>query len=274
MFRSSNNKLYTQIQIKFEAAVDYISQILDYDADYAIVAGSGFADYFRDHNILGKVKYSDIPNMPETSVAGHCGELHLIEIGGKNCYLFSGRFHLYEGRDVEEICSIAIISQLLGVKIMLFTNAAGGLNPRFEVGDPMIINDTINLLYKSEAKLFVDNSPVEIFSSELLLKWKQQLIENAISFNEGVYLSTCGPSYETPSEIRLFRALGADAAGMSTVLEAATASKLGIKCLGLSLITNLLSEVDTLQLSHNDVIEASQKSSDKIRKIIELFVNV
>ncbi len=267
---------------KYSISADYIASSLGDNFDIAVVAGSGFADYFGEYASLGELDYSEIPNLPQTSVLGHCGKLCKIEVAGKAVLLFSGRFHLYEGRTVEEICSISIISHLLGIPKMIFTNAAGGLNPNYKVGDAMLIRDTINLLYRDVSALFESRTaaisareafPKNIFSLNWIEKWVAKLVQSSIPFQEGVYLSTSGPSYETPAEIRFFRRLGATAAGMSTVLEAAAASRLGIDCVGLSLITNTLSEVNTSKLSHNDVIEASKDSANKIKKIIELAIS-
>lgn len=269
------NQLRKSILEKYQSSANFIKNHIHKNINYAIVAGSGFGDFFTDYNKILSIDYQNIPNFPLPTVLGHSGKLLLLEIAGKNCLIFSGRFHFYEGFSVEEVAAPSILSHLLNVQKIIFTNAAGGLSPIFNVGDCMLIRDTINLLYKSDIVLFsISHKLKEIFSDEWNEKLKDVLTTNGISFKEGVYLSTTGPTYETPAEIRFFRRIGADCVGMSTIVEASVARRLEMKVLGISLITNKLHDVRTSSLSHDDVIEASNKSAALVKTIIEKAVSI
>ncbi len=268
---------------KYQISADYILSRLTEKPELAIIAGTGFSDFFENENILLGINYSDIPYFPQPTVAGHSGRLLLIELSGKFCLVFMGRFHVYEGAAIDEIASPAIVSHLMGINLIIFTNAAGGLNPNIALGEAMIIHSTINFLNRDTSGLFIslphsgENnvfSNEELFSSEWQEKIKIETINARVVFHEGVYLSTTGPSFETPAEIRFFRKLGADAAGMSTILEAQAANRLGMECLGLSLVTNCLSETHTSEVSHEDILLVSQKAKPHTKKLLEIAIKV
>jgi len=264
------NVLKTEIINRYKPSADFISNKFQTKIDIGIVAGSGFGEFFSDYELLGEINFKEIPNFPQTTVEGHSGKLLLLNIMGKTCLAFCGRFHIYEGYNPVDIASQSIVSFLLGIERMIFTNAAGGINHYFQVGDCVLIRDTINMLYHSDGELFVEYSKThKIFSSVWIDNITKILLTKQIPFQEGTYLSTTGPSYETPAEIRFFRLLGADCVGMSTILEASVAKKLGINAIGLSLITNKLYEVHPRKVSHNEVIEAGKIAVPKIKSIIE-----
>lgn len=269
-------ELKKEIVEKYDRTAEYLQEQNIGKLDTAIVAGSGFADFFDNWEILQSIDYIDIPSMPKPGVAGHSGKLLIAKVGEKRCLLFMGRSHLYEGRTVDEICALSIISHLLGIRSIIFTNAAGGLSPLLNLGDAMLINNTINLLYKSESEIFTEkqraDNPKSIYSAKWLKAFKNKAVQDGIHFREGVYLSTSGPSYETPAEIRFFRKLGADAAGMSTVLEAGAAARLGMRCIAISLITNCLKEVRTQKVSHEDILEVSIKAKPEMSRLLNLAV--
>ena len=267
--------LRKEILEKYTKSAEFVHQHFPRKIHTAIVAGSGFGELFEGKNLLREIPYLQIPNFPQPTAAGHKGSLLFVEIADKLCMVFSGRFHFYEGFRVEEVASVSILAGLLGIDKMIFTNAAGGLNQFYNVGDCVLIRDTINFLYRSEACLFsAYEIKEEIFSIIWNDKLTKKLEEVKIPFNEGVYISTIGPSYETPAEIRFFRRLGADCVGMSTIIEAKVASQLGIESLGISLITNKLVEVATSSISHDEVLIASRKALPVAKRIIEEAVNI
>jgi len=239
---------------KYSQTADFIKKNFEKKIKVSIVAGSGFAVFFDVAKLICEYDYNDIPNLPRPNVEGHFGKLKLVRFANHNCLLFLGRTHFYEGAAVEEVSSFSIISSMLGIDNIILTNAAGGLNRDFRIGDAMIANDFINFLYRSSSELFQIDAIYQK-NSILSKKWidcvRKELIQAGLRFSEGVYLSTLGPSYETSAEIRFFKKLGADAAGMSTIIEAEVAAKLGLNVLAVSLITNLLNEYHTTQISHD-----------------------
>lgn len=267
--------LKKEIIDRFQPSADYIYNNIKTKIDIAIVAGSGFGEFFYNYELLSKINFKDIPNFPRTTVEGHSGEIMFLNIMDKNCLVFCGRFHFYEGYKPVDVASQVIVSYLLGIKRMIFTNASGGLSQYFQVGDCVIISDTINLLYKNDGELFIENTKThEIFSKQWIDRLCNTLEINHIPYQKGTYLSTKGPTYETPAEIRFFRIIGADCVGMSTILEASVAKKLSIESIGISLITNKLYEVRTREVSHDEVMQASKMAAHKIKSILESAIAI
>lgn len=243
-----------------------------------VVAGSGIAESIDENTIVERIPYSDITNMPYSTVKGHKNELLFCKIRSKTIGIFSGRFHFYEGRSIEEVASQAIISYMLGTKNFVLTNSAGGLSPQCKVGDLMIIEDVINLTFKRPHNIF---NPIyfglsEITSNVFDYRWsynlKKKMVAKGVPYEEGIYLGLTGPSYETAAEIKFLRKLHAHAVGMSTVIEAHAAKRLQMNVLGASLITNTLKEVTTDRLDHSHVIDAAKSASEKIWSFIETAV--
>jgi len=275
LFDEMKSILRKEILEKYSKSAEFVNKYFPNKIHTAIVAGSGFGELFEGNCLLEEISYSQIPNFPQPTAIGHKGNLIFVEIANKLCMVFSGRFHFYEKFSVGEVASVSILAGLLGIDKMIFTNAAGGLNQFYNVGDCVIIRDTINFLYKSEACLFQTYEiKQDIFSRSWNNKLIKKLTDSKIPFQEGVYLSTSGPTYETPAEIRFFRRIGADCVGMSTIIEAKVASQLGIDNLGISLITNTLVEVATSVISHDEVLIASRKALPVAKKIIEEAVNI
>ncbi|MEJ5245009.1 MAG: purine-nucleoside phosphorylase [Bacteroidota bacterium] len=267
--------LRKEILEKYSKSAEFVHNHFLNKISTAIIAGSGFGELFGSNSLLGEISYSQIPNFPQPTAKGHKGKLLFVEIRSVPCMVFSGRFHFYEGFSVEEVASVSVLSSLLGIEKMIYTNSAGGLNQFYNVGDCVIIRDTINLLYRSEACLFEKYEiKQDIFSRSWNDKLAKNLADSKIPFQEGIYLSTLGPTYETPAEIRFFRRIGADCAGMSTIIEAKVASQLGIENLGISIITNKLVEVATSSLSHEDVLIESSKALPVAKQIIEEAVKI
>lgn len=234
-----------QLIDKIESSVDFIlSQILNMP-EIGIILGSGLGNFA--HNILfeKEINYSEIPNFPVSTVESHSGKLIFGKLGEKNVVAMQGRFHYYEDYSMEQVTFPIRVMKMLGVKTLIVSNAAGGLNPDFRTGDLMIINDHINFfpehpLRGKNFEQFGQRFPNmnNIYDRELIELAKKIAFQKQILLKEGVYIGSQGPSLETAAEYRMFRLFGADATGMSTVPEIIVARHSNIRCFGISVITN------------------------------------
>lgn len=261
--------------------IEYIKSKIKGNYECAIVLGSGWDEVA---NIVKKecvIDYVDIPNYPTCTVQGHTGQMVFGTLKGKKVILLKGRFHLYEGYSVQEVVKPMAVMKELGVKTIILTNASGGLNASFASGDVMIITDHINHSHKNplvgikptaEYPVFTDMS--EVYTKKLVLKTSKICDELGIRHHEGVYLQVLGPTYETPAETYAFRNFGADAVGMSTVLEAIMAHYLKMDIIGLSLITNMACGISDEKTSHKDVLKTAHDNKKKLSKLIENVVTI
>lgn len=250
----------------------------NFSPEIGIVLGSGLgelADEFCDVS----VNYSDIPNFPVSTIKGHKGRLVFAEINGKRVVMMQGRIHYYEGHSMQFITSPVKILRELGVKTLILTNAAGAANPQFNPADLMLIKDHINFmganpLVGENDEYFGTRFPdmSEIYKDELRQIAKKCAKDLGIDIKEGIYLATSGPSYETPAEVRMFRAWGADVVGMSTIPEAIVANYCGLKVLGISCVTNLAAGVGQNKLTHQEVIESANIAKDKFKSLIREII--
>ena len=258
-----------------EKTVNFIKEkIADFNPEIAIILGSGLgslADTYCDISI----NYNEIPGFEISTVSGHKGRLVFAKISGKNVVMMQGRFHFYEGHSIQKVVYPIKVFKKLGVKTIIITNAAGGVNPSFNPSDLMVITDHINLMGQnpliglnddSMGERFPDMS--EVYTPDYVELLKKTGREIGVDLQEGVYLALTGPSYETPAEVRMARTLGADAVGMSTVPEAMTASWAGMKVIGISCICNSAAGVSTVGLSHDEVIKAANKAKDKLKNLV------
>lgn len=258
------------------SAVDYIKKrVENFQPEIGIILGSGLGE-LADEYCLQAIPYSEIPGFEASTVSGHKGQLVFAEINGKKVVMMQGRFHFYEGHSIQKVVFPVKVMKKLGVKTLIVTNAAGGVNPEFKPSDLMIITDHINymgvnpLIGKNDDSMgdrFPDMS--EVYTSEYIELSKNIAKELGIDLQEGVYMALTGPSYETPAEVRMARVIGADAVGMSTVPEAVVASWAGMKVIGLSCICNSAAGVSTVGLSHADVIEAANKAKNKFKSLVK-----
>ncbi|MBP9742624.1 MAG: purine-nucleoside phosphorylase [Burkholderiales bacterium] len=250
--------------------------------DTAIILGSGLGNFIEKVTILNSIPYNQIPELPPIDVLGHNARFSLAKLSnGKIILLLEGRFHYYEGFSPQLVTLPVVICHCLGIKHLIITNAAGGINSNFKVGDLMIINDQINLtgnnplIGKNHHELgvrFPDMS--EPFAPELINLVKQQAYKLDINLQHGVYLGVSGPNYETKAEVRAFSRLGADAVGMSTVYEVLVANYFKIKVLGISCITNMATGINNnISHDHNEVIAIAQIASSKFAQLTEAVVN-
>ena len=259
-----------------EKAVNFIKEKINgFVPEVGIVLGSGLGELADEHSRI-VLDYKNIPGFEASTVYGHKGRLVFAEINGKNVVMMQGRFHFYEGHSIQKVVFPIKVMRKLGVKTVILTNAAGGVNASFNPSDLMIITDHINfmgvnpLIGLNDDTLgvrFPDMS--EVYTPELV-----DLVKNAgnkvgVDLQEGVYMALTGPSYETPAEVRMARTLGADAVGMSTVPEAIVASWAGMKVIGISCICNSAAGVSTVGLSHEEVINAANKAKNKFKALIK-----
>jgi len=240
-----------------------------------IVLGSGLGNLSDHIEIETAINYSDIPNFPVSTVKGHKGRLIFGKLGGKDIVAMQGRFHYYEGWTMEQLTFPVRVLKFLGIELLVLSNAAGGMNPGFNIGDIMLINDQINLfpdnpLMGANDDRFGPRFPdmSEIYSKEIITKALLVAKENNIEVKEGVYIGTSGPTFETPAEYRYFRIIGGDAVGMSTVPEAIVARHMGLPCFAVSVITflGIAGQVETV--SHEEVLAAANAAEPKLTTII------
>ncbi len=263
---------------RLEAAADYLRDKAGGDLDCAIVLGSGFSAVLRDRIDGVTVAYKKIDGMPQPTVAGHAGEAHVGLLHGRRVVAFSGRFHLYEGRATDDVVYPVLAAAHAGAKTFVLTNAAGGVNPDFRAGDLMLIEDQLNLtgtspligedLLPGQTVRFVDM--VDAYAPHLRELARHMAAEYNITLRDGVYAGLLGPTYETPAEARYLRTIGADAVGMSTVLETIAARALGRDVVGFSLITNV--HGGGAPTSHEDVLDAAIRSAGDVARMIEGIV--
>ncbi len=257
----------------------YLRAALPILPQIGIILGTGLGGLVDRMEDTTVIPYTDIPNFPRSTVEGHAGNLVCGLLGGRPVLAMQGRFHYYEGFPMREVTYPIYVMKLLGIRTLIVTNAAGGINQDFRPGDLMLLTDHINLLGTNPligpnderfGPRFPDLS--EAYSRRLLEQARTAAQALGISWREGVYLATTGPSYETAAEIRAFASLGADAVGMSTVPEVIVANYLGMEVLGISCITNLATGIATVKHSHAEVMHTADLSSQALCSWVEALV--
>lgn len=248
---------------------------VDFRPEVGIVLGSGLGELADEYCSLA-IPYSEIPGFEASTVSGHKSRLVFANINGKNVVMMQGRFHYYEGHSIQKVVYPIKVMKKLGVKTVILTNAAGGVNPSFNPSDLMIITDHINhmnvnpLIGPNDDTMgdrFPDMS--NVYSSDLVELVKKTAARIGVDTQEGVYMALTGPSYETPAEVRMARIVGADAVGMSTVPEAIVAKWAGMEVIGISCICNSAAGVSTVALSHADVIHAANVAKDRFKTLVK-----
>lgn len=259
----------------FKKSADYVLSKVDFKPEIALILGSALGTLAEEIENPVVVDYKDIPNFLMTTVESHAGKLILGELNGKKVVCMSGRFHYYEGYDFEQLVTPIRVFHLLGVKTVILTNAAGGVNESYKVGEIMIIKDQIKLMGASPLRgrnieefgpRFYDMSTV--YNSEYRELTKKTAEKLGMKINEGNYFYWMGPQFETPAEINAIRMLGGDTVGMSTVTEAITAAHLGMKVLGLSLVTNMAAGITGEPLTTQEVDETGQKAAKDFKSLL------
>lgn len=266
--------------MNYKEATEFIKQkIENRRPETAIVLGSGLGVLKDDIENKIIIEYKDIPGFPISTVEGHAGELIIGELSGKTIIAMNGRFHYYEGYDIKQTVFPIRVFALLGVKNIILTNAAGGINTNIKEGSFMVINDHLSFFAESVLRgknedefgvRFPDMS--EVYNKEQREKMKLIIEKHTGNSLEGVYAYMKGPTYETPAEIRALRTLGADAVGMSTVPEAIVARHSGMNVVAVSCITNMAAGVTNKRLSHEEVKETAERVKGEFKEIIKEYL--
>jgi len=256
-------------------AAEFILSKIGETPNVAIVLGSGLADVCEQISDKIEIPYGDIPNFPVSTAPGHKGRFVFGKMAGKNVIAMCGRFHFYEGYSMQETAMPIWVLRKLGVENIIITNAAGGINREFEVGDLMLISDHIKLCAESplcgvnkEEFGVRFNDMTNAYTPRLRELVKEEAYGIGITLREGVYGFMSGPSYETPAEVRMLEIVGADAVGMSTAPEVIAASHAGMNVLGISCISNFAAGISDEPLTHDEVMEAGAAAVGSFNQLI------
>ena len=255
-----------------QAAAQAIRAKTDLVPQVGLILGSGLGGFADSFHKAHRIPYKDIPNFPQSHVIGHKGQLVLGERGGKCCVAMQGRVHMYEGHSAATVAFPARVLVALGAKVIIVTNAAGGLNPKWQPGTLMLIRDHIDLLRDHALRGPNDDrlgprfpDMTKAYAPELRELVKDVAAARGIPLEEGVYVAMPGPCYETPAEVKMLQVLGADATGMSTVPEVVAVRHMGARAIGISCITNQAAGISGAELSHAEVTE----TADRVRATFE-----
>lgn len=261
---------------------EYIRTKTNFVPDIALVLGSGLGNYAANMKVEAEVPYGDIEGFPVSTVEGHAGSFLFGYVGEAKVVAMKGRVHYYEGYDMSEVVMPIRLMKMLGAETLILTNAAGGINLDFEPGNLMILKDHISAFVPSPLKganidelgtRFPDMS--KIYDRELIKMAKEAAAKHNVDIKEGVYLQFQGPNFETPSEIKMFRTLGADAVGMSTACEAIAARHMGMRICGISCISNMAAGILDQTLTHEEVQETASKVSHMFEALVsELIASI
>lgn len=251
----------------------------DFSPEYGVILGSGLGGFADDISVEFTIDYHDIPNFPVSTVQGHKGALLFGTIGNKKVVAMQGRFHYYEGYNMQEVTFPVRVMKYIGVDKLIVSNASGGVNPSFKVGDVMMITDHINFMPehplrgKNDERFgprFLNMS--EPYSRAMMQKGRALAEEIGFDLKEGVYLALQGPTFETLAEYRMVKNLGADCVGMSTVPEVIVARHMDMNCFGVSVITDMGDEESIHDVNHEEVLEAARTAEPKVRALIKNLV--
>jgi purine-nucleoside phosphorylase len=264
---------------KIKETAAFLKQKINTKARVGIILGTGLGGLVKEIEIKTTISYGDIPNFPVSTVEGHEGRLIFGTLRGTEIVAMQGRFHYYEGYNMQEVTFPVRVMKAIGIDHLIVSNASGGLNPDFEVGDIMIITDHINMFgdnplmgknYNELGPRFPDMS--EPYSEKLTERALEIAKKHDISLKKGVYVGTAGPTFETPAEYKFFRVIGGDTVGMSTVPEVIVARHSGITCFGISIITDSGVPGQIVEISHEEVQEVAAAAEPKMTKVIAELV--
>ncbi len=264
-----------QVYEKLQKAYECYKKKVDFKPEIALTLGSGLGNYAENIDIRAELPYSEIEGFPVSTVPGHAGKFIFGYLKSVPVVLMQGRVHYYEGYPITDVVMPARLMKLMGAKILFLTNASGGINPLFYAGALMMITDHIscfapNPLVGQNIEELGTRFPdmTHVYRDELRKVIRSTADENDIELFEGVYAQLTGPSFETPAEIRMLKTMGADAVGMSTVVEAIAANHMGMKVCGISCISNLAAGMNTKPLTHAEVQEAANAAAPKFAKLV------
>ena len=264
---------------KIKATASFISKKIKANPEIGIILGTGLGGLVKEIEIIESIPYSEIPNFPVSTVDGHAGRLIFGKLGNKEVLAMQGRFHFYEGYSMKEVTFPVRVLKFVGITHLLVSNASGGLNPDWNVGEIVLINDHINffpehpLRGKNLPELgprFPDMS--RCYDDRLRNKAKLIALQHNITVKEGVYVGVSGPTFETPAEYKMFRILGADIVGMSTVPEVIVARHMNLKVFGISIVTDSGVPGEIVEISHEEVQEVAMKAEPKMTLILRKLV--
>ncbi|WP_400144047.1 purine-nucleoside phosphorylase [Capnocytophaga canimorsus] len=255
------------------------SYISEHTPEFAIILGSGLSKLQDEVEVISEIKYKNIPNFPKSTVAGHSGKLIYGKIEGRYVLMMAGRAHYYEGYSMQEVTFPIRVFHQLGIKRLIVSNASGGVNPDFAIGDVMIIRDHINMFPEHPLRgknleefgaRFPDMS--KPYSHQMIAELERIAAQNQIKVQKGVYLGLQGPSFETPAEYGMVRILGADAVGMSTVPEVIVARHQNMEVCALSVITDLGGPEIAPDVSHEEVLNAANKAMPTVILLVKSLI--
>lgn len=263
-----------------QETVKYIQDITKFTPHYGIILGSGLGGFVDDIEIEHSIPYADLPNFPVSTVAGHEGRLIFGKIGQNNVVAMQGRFHFYEGYSMQQVTFPVRVMKYLGVEKLIVSNASGGVNSFYKIGDVVLIYDHINLMPEHPLRghnderfgpRFVNMS--EPYSRKMIGKAKEIAVGLGIDVKDGIYLGLQGPTFETLSEYRMVKILGADCVGMSTVPEVIVARHMDMECFGISVITDMGdTEEGVGSVNHDEVLQAAKTAEPKVRTLIKELI--
>ncbi len=265
------NEVYEKVRRCYED----IRKKTDFEPEIALVLGSGLGDFAENIEVNGVIDYKDIEGFPVSTAPGHAGQFIYGTLGGKKIICMKGRIHYYEGYPITDVVLPARIMRLMGAKILFLTNASGGINPSFKAGDFMLMTGHISSLVPNP--LIGPNIPEFgvrfpdmsfVYDPGLCDVVRSKAKDAGIDLKEGVYIQTTGPSYESPAEIRMFKNFGADAVGMSTVVEAIAAHHAGMRVVAVSCISNLAAGISENKLTEEEVLEAGAMAAPKFKELV------
>jgi purine-nucleoside phosphorylase len=259
--------------------VDFIRSKYSIQPEVGIILGSGLGSFANEIEVECEIAYKELPNFPLSTVEGHSGKLFFGNLSGKKVVAMAGRFHYYEGYSTTEVVFPIRVFKFLGIKTLVISNAAGGINPLLKVGDLMIIRDhismlTINPLLGKNETFFGERFPdmSEPYKNYLIEKAKQIALENKIEIKEGVYVGVTGPTFETRAEYKMLNILGGDAVGMSTVQEVIAAVHLGLPVFAISVITDVGIREEENTITHEEVLQAANEAEPKLTLIFKQLI--
>ncbi len=264
---------------KIKATAQFISEKTKFKPEVGIILGTGLGGLVKEIKAEHVLPYTQIPNFPLSTVEGHSGKLILGTIEGKRVVAMQGRFHYYEGYSMEQVVLPVRVMKMIGIKRLFLSNASGGVNPAYKIGDVMIISDHINLFPENplRGKNYTDLGPrfpdmSEAYDKEMIREAKAIAKKHKIKVQSGVYAGLTGPTLETPAEYLYMRKIGADTVGMSTVPEVIAARHMDIPCFGISIITDLGVPGKIIKVTHEEIQQVAEKAEPKMTLLMKELI--
>lgn len=264
---------------KVQQTVSYIKQQTSYTPEYGVILGSGLGSFTEDMEIEFTLPYNEIPNFPVSTVQGHKGALVFGTIGDKKVVAMQGRFHYYEGYDMQQVTFPVRVMKYLGVDKLIVSNASGGVNVNYKVGDIVLLKDHVNMFPEHPLRginderfgpRFVNMS--EPYSTKMIVKAKELAKRLDIKVQDGIYLGLQGPTFETLAEYKMVKILGCDCVGMSTVPEVIVARHMDMEIFGISVITDMGNEESIEEVNHAEVLKAAELAEPMVRSLIKTLI--